>query len=141
MTVFLDSSVMMAAACSPSGGSRLLFRLQAARQWRLLTSNYCVIEAECNLPRLNSGVALDDWANVLKPCLTLVGDRLVYDRPLIFTKTKDRPVLVTALAEQADYLLTLDLADFGHLVGTEVYGMKVRPPARFIADMRQREGF
>ncbi len=81
MTVFLDSSVMMAAACSSSGGSRLIFTLQAARRWRLLTSNYCVIETERNLARQPSGKPLGEWSALLKPSLSLVEDRLVYDLP------------------------------------------------------------
>jgi predicted nucleic acid-binding protein len=59
------------------------------------------------------------------------------DKPLIFPKSKDRPVVITALASQAAVLLTLDRADFQRLLGAEVYGMAVRTPADFLMERRR----
>jgi predicted nucleic acid-binding protein len=46
--------------------------------------------------------------------------------------TKDKPVLISALAAHCEVLLTLDKTDFGILLGTEVYGMKVSTPRDFL---------
>ena len=58
------------------------------------------------------------------------------DRPLVFPKTKDRPVVVAALAASCDWLLTLDETDFQNVIGSQVYGLKVRSPGQFLIDQR-----
>ena len=45
-------------------------------------------------------------------------------------------MLITALAETCDYLLTLDRADFAVLLQTRVYGTYVCTPSAFL--IRQR---
>ena len=61
-----------------------------------------------------------------------VPNALTTRRPLLLTASKDKPVLISALAERCDLLLTLDKGDFGILLGTEVYGMKVLTPRAFL---------
>ncbi len=51
-------------------------------------------------------------------------------------KAKDRPVLISALAASAEFLLTLDRTDFHRTLGTQVYGMSVRTPAEFLMEQR-----
>ena len=48
------------------------------------------------------------------------------------THCAGNPVLITALAERCDLLLTLDKGDFGMLLGTEVYGMMILTPREFL---------
>ncbi len=55
---------------------------------------------------------------------------LTLDRPVVFEASKDRPVLLSALAF-ADVLLTLDAADFGDLLGSTFYNLPVLKPGRF----------
>lgn len=52
MRLFFDSSVLLAAAGSTSGASRLLITSAKREGWSLLTSAYCVREVEYNLPKL-----------------------------------------------------------------------------------------
>ena len=131
MRLFLDSSVLLAAAGSTSGASRLLIMASRREQWTLLTSAYCVREAEHNLPKLGSKAA-SDWSRRIKPRLTVVGTHLVLDRPLIYRAVKDRPIVITALSLKADVLLTLDRDDFHDLLGSSVYGIAIRTPGEFL---------
>jgi hypothetical protein len=63
-------------------------------------------------------------------------DEFVFEWPLAFAITKDKPVLVTALA-YADILLTLDRRDFAVLIESSVYGLRVRTPAGFLREERE----
>jgi len=51
---------------------------------------------------------------------------------LVYGAVKDRPVVVSALHLKAHYLLTLDRDDFHDLLGTEVYGLRIRTPGEFL---------
>ncbi|MEI7652511.1 MAG: hypothetical protein WCJ96_10950 [Verrucomicrobiota bacterium] len=101
--------------------------------WILLTSAYCVREAEHNLPKLSPKGAVD-WHRLIKPRLTIVGTHLVLDRPLIYRAVKDRPVIITALSLKSDVLLTLDRDDFHDLLGSSVYGLSIRTPGEFLRE-------
>jgi len=134
--LFLDSSVLLAAAGSTSGASRLLITSARRERWTLLTSAYCVREAEHNLPKLSPKAAVD-WSRRIKPRLTIVGTHLVLDRPLIYRAVKDRPVVITALSLKSDVLLTLDRTDFHDLLGSSVYGLPIRTPGEFLRELNK----
>lgn len=136
MRLFLDTSVLLAAAGSSSGASRALFDLEKAHQWDLVTSLYCVEETNRNLGKLPQA-ATEAWRDRLQPRLTIVRETLVHDRPMLFSRTKDKPILLTALAERCDVLLTLDRRDFGVFLDTRVYRLWVRTPAGFLAHERK----
>ena len=131
MRLFLDSSVLLAAAGSTSGASRLLISSARRERWTLLTSAYCVREAEHNLPKLSPKAAVD-WSRWIKPKLTIVGTHLVLDRPLIY-----RAVVITALSLKSDVLLTLDRDDFHDLLGSSVYGLPIRTPGEFLRELNR----
>ena len=136
MRLFLDSSVLLAAAGSTSGASRLLIMASRRERWTLLTSAYCVRETEQNLPKLGLK-ATADWSRRIKPRLSVVGTHLVLDRPLIYRAVKDRPIVITALSLKADALLTLDRDDFHDLLGSSVYGLAIRTPGEFLKGLRR----
>lgn len=46
--------------------------------------------------------------------------------------SKDKPVLISALADKCEVLLTLEKGHFEPLLGTTVYGMRVRTPRDFL---------
>ena len=71
--------------------------------------------------------ALPAW-RTLRRQLRVVPSTLVLNRPLVFSATKDRPVLVSALASGADALATYDRADFQDKLGRVVYGMRIALP-------------
>jgi predicted nucleic acid-binding protein len=122
LNIFLDSSVVIAASLSQTGGSRLLFELADKYRWRLIVSPWVLREVRDNLANKPYHAARD-WA-ALRAKLVVEGDKLTFDWPVDFDVTKDKPVLFTALA-CADVLLTLDRGDFGPLLGITVYGLRV----------------
>jgi hypothetical protein len=76
-----------------------------------------------------SGNATADWVQ-LRRNLIIVDDILSLDRPVVFSATKDRPILFTALG-WAKVLLTLDQNDFGELLGGNFYGLEIMKPGAF----------
>ena len=136
MKLFLDTSVLLAAAGSATGASRAVVELSARNGWTLITSRYCVAEAQANLPKLQTAAAAV-WQRHILSVLTVVDDSLVYDKPLTFTKAKDKPVLITALACGCNHLLTLDRKDFGPFMGRPLYKLLIGLPASFLELMRE----
>jgi hypothetical protein len=61
---------------------------------------------------------------------------LALDKPLVFPKAKDRPVVITALASRSVWLLTLDEGDFHTKLGREVYGLRIATPGEFLIEQR-----
>jgi predicted nucleic acid-binding protein len=131
--LFLDTSVLLAAAGSVSGSSHALFEYADSQGWELLCSQYVLREVLKNLSKLPVS-AESEWA-LLRPRITVVDDILTLDRPVVFMAGKDRPVLFSALA-WADVLLTLDKADFGEVLSRTFYGLPVLLPYDFL--MRER---
>gem|GEM_PF-1999801 len=101
MKLFVDTSVLLAAAGSAKGASRFIFEQAEAHGWLLLTSAYCVEETDRNARKLGPK-STPYWRNILLPQLTLVPVELAYDQVLVFPKAKDRPVLLSALGAEAD---------------------------------------
>lgn len=135
MRLFLDTSVLLAACGSATGASRYVCERGADHGWNLLSSGYCLNETLRNLSKLDAGAAAA-WQSAVTPNLEVVSDALSLDQALVFPKTKDRPVVISALAARADALLTLDRADFQRVLGRQVYGMTVRTPAEFLIEQR-----
>ena len=76
-----------------------------------------------------------EWAK-LRGDLLVLDDVLTLDRLVVFSASKDRPILFSALA-WADVLLTLDRADFAELLGQSFYELTVLRPGIFL--QRERE--
>jgi predicted nucleic acid-binding protein len=131
--VFLDTSTLLAACWSTKGLSCALIECGRKEGWRLTTSDYCVAEVEKNVSKYPEGPGR--WRRVIRPHLEIVGSIYVIDRPIVFEATKDRPVLLSAIGANADYLVTSDKADFGHVLGTAVYGTEIRTPKTFLLEM------
>jgi len=132
--LFLDSSVMIAAAASEAGASREVFRLASERDWRLMTTPYAVAETIRNIAGFPA-VVTTTWLRISSQLIT-VDDVLTIDKPAVFPVSKDRPILFSALAT-ADVLLTLDRADSGRLLGSGFYGLAIMTPGMWL--MRDRE--
>ena len=114
--LFLDTSVLLSACGSGKGAARYIVMHGRSHGWTLHTSPYCVEETCRNLSKLPMG-APRVWQTKVHPHLALVSDEIVLDRPLLFPKSKDRPVVVSALAADCDALLTLDETDFHGRLG------------------------
>ena len=134
MRVFLDSSVVLSACGSKKSLSRLITLIANERGWHLVSSACCRAEVARNVGKF--GDEATAYWTTLRTKLEWVPDALTSKRPLLLTAAKDKPVLISALADRSKVLLTLDLGDFGPLLGTEVYGTLVTTPRDFL----QREG-
>ncbi len=116
--LFLDTSVLLTASGSGKGASRFLMVEAATRGWELVSSDYCEEETRRNLPKLGRAAAIA-WRRTVRPRLRFIRASLSLDKPLVFPRAKDRPVIITALAARSDWLLTLDEADFHGDLGQE----------------------
>lgn len=130
MKLFLDSSVLLSACGSERSLSRLVTELARERGWHLVSSAYCRAETVKNLGKLGEE-AIRRWPQ-MNSAVEWVPNALSSDRPLPLTASKDKPVLISALAANCGVLLTLDKSDFGLLLGTTVYGMRVSTPRDFL---------
>lgn len=129
MKLFLDTSVLLAACGSAVGASRALFQYASPQGWELLASPWVLGEVVRNLVKLPTA-ATTEWLR-LRPQLSIVDDVVSLDRILLFPVSKDRPVLLSALAS-AQVLLTLDREDFSGVLGEQCYGMPILLPANFL---------
>jgi len=123
--IFLDASVLLAAAGSSTGASRAIFSYAPEQQWSLVSRPYALNEVLRNLAKL-PGNGTTDWLR-LRPQLIVVDDVVSLDKPVVFAASKDRPILFTALA-WSTVLLTLDKADFADILGGRFYGLDVLLP-------------
>jgi hypothetical protein len=129
VTLFLDSSVLLAACGSGKGASREIFRRAPKQPWTLITIPYVLEEVARNLRNLPAEASAD-WVR-LRRQLRIEDNVLSLDRPAVFVPAKDRPILFSALA-WSDVLLTLDTRDFGELLDSEFYGLAVLRPGAFL---------
>ena len=128
--MFLDSSVILSACGSERSLSRLVFELAAERDWFLVSAAYCRAETIKNLAKFPPPASAR-WGDY-QHRIEWQPNALTTRRPLLLTASKDRPVLISALAAGCEAMLTLDTRDFGLLLGTEVYRMLVTTPRDFL---------
>jgi len=131
--LFLDSSVLLAACQSTSGASSEIIRRASKNGWILICSPYVIEEVLTNLADLEASASAS-WAGI-RPMLTVMDDVLTLDRAVVFEASKDRPILLSALA-WADVLLTLDRADFGGLMEKPFYSLRVLKPGTLLEQER-----
>jgi hypothetical protein len=98
--LFLDTSVLLAASGSARGASRFLVEQAAVHGWKLASSDYCEEETRRNLPKPGRSSAAN-WKNQVAPKIVFVRADFALDKPLVFPKAKDRPIVITALAARA----------------------------------------
>ena len=134
MKLFLDTSVLLAACGSTRGSSHALFSYAPTNGWSLLASPWVVGEVVRNLPKLPLH-ATREWLR-LRPQLVLVDDVVSLNQVVVFPVSKDRPVLLTALA-WSQVLLTLDQQDFAGFLGSHFYGLPLLAPAEFLERERR----
>jgi predicted nucleic acid-binding protein len=130
--IFLDRSVLLSACGSEKSLSRLITEIAPQRGWRLISASYCRAETSKNLGKLGPAAALK-WPD-MQSKVEWVPNALTSRKPLLLTASKDKPVLISALAAKCEVLLTLDKGDFGILLGTTVYGMRVNTPRDFLIE-------
>jgi len=138
LNLYLDTSVIISACRSSTGAARLVCDAAGINQWRLLASPYGLAELERHLDAFTEE-ARSAW-RALRMKIQVVEDIIVFDKPLVFLKTKDRPILLAA-ATWAEVLLTHDRSDFHRRLGRSFYELRIRTPSEFIDEMRAAAAF
>jgi hypothetical protein len=111
--------------------------VNAPRQgWILISTDYCAEEAKRNLAKVGPA-ANTSWRSIVSPAVEFTSARFALDKPLVFPKAKDRPVVISALAARCEWLLTLDEIDFHGNLGQRVYGMLIATPGEFFLSQRK----
>jgi len=129
MRVFLDANILFSASFSKS---RVAEFLSGLRQHAvLLTNAYAKAEAARNIAakQFKRLAACEKFASSLE----LVPLRL-FD-PGVTVSAKDQPILCGAISGRADFLLTGDEKDFGHLFGQTVGGVKIVSMQGLLAEL------
>lgn len=132
MRVFCDANVLFSAAL---GGPAfdLLVELVDAGRVELVTSRYCLVEAEVNL-RAKRPEAMDRYTGLLGR-VRRVPERDELPEPLAdLVPEKDVPVLAAAVSAEADVLLTGDVTHFGSLMQRDDLPLRVRTPRAFLLE-------
>jgi len=110
LNVFLDSSVIISALASPSGGSRKIFEAAYAKKIKIITSSYVIHEVSQNISKI--GLDLQDLEKLLsKRTIVLVRDPspdLIYKLRKIIKDPQDAPVIAGAVISGAEFLISLD---------------------------------
>lgn len=135
MRIFLDTSVLLAACRSKFGASRAILDIAAKQGWKLTASLWVRNEVEKNLSKFPFE-STATWVG-LRSRISLVDDVVSIDRALVFPASKDRPVLITALA-WSHVLLTLDREDFIKVLGSSCYGLPILLPSEFLIRERNQ---
>lgn len=127
MKVFLDANILFSAAAPKSNVAKLIKLVQ--QQGQCVTSPYAVEEAQKNL-KLKKFGSEEVFESLLRTIT--ISNKLVLDLPVTI-KSKDIPILGSAIANECTYLLTGDKRDFGFLFGKTVAGVIVVSP-RLLAE-------
>jgi len=85
--LFLDTSVLLAAAGSAKGASRAVFDYAEPHHWTLVTSRYCLAEVAKNLSKLPPEAGRL-WSHTLSHRLTVVMDAMTLNKSLALARGK-----------------------------------------------------
>lgn len=129
MRVFLDANILFSASFPNSHLAQFLVEL--SHHAVLMTTDYAIREAERNIASKEPDRRATHERFVAS--LEQVAVR-VFD-PGVTLADKDRPILCGAISGGADYLLTGDKRDFGHLFGTSIRGVKVVNVQLLLSDL------
>lgn len=139
MRLFFDANVIFSAAHQEEGRAQAIVALARAGQCTVLVSAHALEEARRNLTLKSA-----DHEPRLERLLATVS--LVPEAPAVLAAwageqglpRNDAPILAAAVHAQADFLVTGDRRDFGHLFGRTLRGVKVATPAQALAALLRR---
>jgi predicted nucleic acid-binding protein len=132
MRVFLDANILFSAAFPNSHLAEFLAELQ--HHAVLLTNTYAIAEARRNITaKQPARVAAHER---FVATLELVPQHVM--DPGVRLADKDRPILSGAILGNADYLLTGDRKDFGHLFGKTVRGVMIVSVQNLLSELIAR---
>lgn len=137
LSVFADSSVLIAGAGSSSGASRAVLVMAEIGLFKLILSQQVLEECERNLRK-----KLPRALPVLVELLASIDPEIVPDPPVeestyweAFIARKDAPILAAGHLAGADRFLTLDRQDFTVDVADES-DLVILTPGEFVQEIR-----
>jgi predicted nucleic acid-binding protein len=132
--LFLDSNVLFTAAHNPEGKASLVIELAAGSHWEVVTSAYCLAEAQLNLER-KVPAALGRLSEMLR-AVRLVPD-VAGERCELSLPEKDRPVFAAAQRCKATHFLTGDRQHFGPYMNKpkRTTGMVIQTVGDFLSEI------
>ena len=140
--VFLDASVLVAAAGSESGGSATAMKACRGKSFKAVLSTTVLLEARWNIAEKFGETALVMFYQLLAalgPEIAPHPSRENEARCMLLTGPKDAHVLAAALACDAAYLLTLDRR---HLITPTIEAaelpIRVMTPGNFLRELVRR---
>ena len=132
--LFLDSNVLFTAAHNPEGKASLVIELAAESHWEVVTSAYCLSEAQLNLER-KYPASLGRLSEILR-AVRLVPD-VAGERCELSLPEKDRPVFAAAQRCKATHFLTGDRQHFGPYMNKPkvTMGMVIQTVGDFLSEI------
>lgn len=138
LRAFVDSNVLFSAAAGGQSDFQLFWEIPGVD---VLTSNYSIGEVSRNLENPQDRARL--WRLIYRSHLVQDGEGIELPDTLQLAP-KDIPILRSAIAGEADFLITGDRNHFGRLYGTSVLNVHIEAPlsfkARFPIIFRQAGG-
>lgn len=130
---FLDANILFSAALRDDAPMLRLWDHPAAV---LLASPYVLEEARRNLFSTDQPARLAAIAARLTIVPDAQPDPLLIERWAV--PAKDAPVVAAAVGARAQFLITGDRRDFGHLYRRTLDGVTILPPREFDSLLRSR---
>lgn len=113
--LFLDANIFFSATHSQKGASFALFELAKRKKLLLVSNTYALEESRFNIEHKLGAQALTDFYNLVSllhkvdSSLPSEDEEILYQDIII---QKDLPILVGAIRQNVDFLITLDRKDF-----------------------------
>jgi len=125
--LFLDANILFSAAYREHSGLLKLWQIKSAK---LVSSVYAIEEARRNLDMPPQKERLDKLIVGLEDIYPFHVDIELPGNVTI--REKDKPILMSAIAAKADFLITGDVRDFGKFYGKKISGVIVLPPSGYL---------
>jgi len=140
--VFLDASVLFAAAYSTTGASREIIRQGFRGCIELVASELVFEEARRNLEVKAPGEVPDLETFHQAATIEMVRpSREEIEEAMEYTVDKDAPVVAAARKAEVDYLVSLDREHLVEATGVvQRSGLVIVLPGDFLKDMRAKKG-
>ncbi len=131
MRIFLDANILFSASFPNSLLAGFLGNLKELAE--LISSVYATAEAERNL-QVKMPKYLATFKELEKFLKIISFQIFDLKEPIA---SKDQPILCGAIAAKANFLLTGDKKDFGHLFGKTVGGVKIVTVSLLVEELQR----
>lgn len=137
VSIFADSSVIIAGVGSTTGASRAVLILAELGFFKLAISPQVIEESQRNIAKKLPAFmpVFSDFLARIKPEVTPDPSVEECDRWMTIIESKDAPIIAAAISAKVNRLLTLNTKDFTAEVAART-GLIIQTPGDFIQDIR-----